>query len=160
VILTQRCLLSALSLIENTGAGFSGIVKAHEELARRYQCTSLVSKTTFTNACKGYFSLLVQYMTPKCCSVCGPHPRVLVCDGFSGMANPDGSERAGGMGSKSLDNRKPFIHPDVRPDGTLLEKVMRAGSNYCSSGLVRRRFAHSLQHKSRAVFHKSEPHKT
>lgn len=127
VILTQRCLLSALPLMKNTGAGLTGIVKAHEELARRYQCTSLVSKTTFTNACKGYFSLLLQYMTPKCCGICGPHPRVIVGDGFSGMANPDGSDRAWGMGSTSVDKRKPFIHPHVRRDGTLLEKVMHAG---------------------------------
>jgi hypothetical protein len=63
------------------------------------------------------------------------HVQVLLCDGIVGLANSDGAQKPGGLGSSSLNARRTFCHPSREPSGALLEKRSISGRDYCGAGL-------------------------
>ncbi|GAQ83542.1 hypothetical protein KFL_001520120 [Klebsormidium nitens] len=92
------------------------------------------SEETWRRASLDFFKL-VGLGIRDCCSICGPHPRVLLCDGIVGLASSDGARKPGGLGSSTLDARRTFTHPSRDSAGQLFEKRSISGRDYCGAGL-------------------------
>ncbi|GAQ90555.1 hypothetical protein KFL_006550050 [Klebsormidium nitens] len=100
------------------------------------QCpeAEVLSEETWRRASLDFFKLLGLGIR-DCCTLCGPHPKVLLCDGIVGLANSDGGKRPGGLGSTTLDIRRTMVHPSVFENGQLLQKRSISGQDYCGAGL-------------------------
>ncbi|GAQ77639.1 hypothetical protein KFL_000010870 [Klebsormidium nitens] len=102
-----------------------------------FQCrpgSEVLSETTWRRASLDYFKL-VGLGIRDCCTLCGLHPKVLLCDGIVGVANSDGGKRPGGFGSATLDARRSMTHPSRSKEGELLQTASISGRDYCGAGL-------------------------
>jgi hypothetical protein len=82
----------------------------------------------------GFFKLCGRSIL-ECCSICGPHPMVLLCDGIAGHACADGGRQKGGLAGMSAAHLQPFTAPSEDAAGVNIEKVMQPGVNFCATGL-------------------------
>ncbi|GAQ83652.1 hypothetical protein KFL_001560190 [Klebsormidium nitens] len=118
-----------------SGQSFRAVL-ARDQTAFEYTPTAAVlSEETWRRASLDFFKL-VGLGLRDCCSLCGPHPQVLICDGIVGLASADGGQKPGGLGSSSLDARRTFCHPSQTSTGELLEKRPISGRDYCGASLV------------------------
>ncbi|GAQ93340.1 hypothetical protein KFL_014520010 [Klebsormidium nitens] len=71
----------------------------------------------------------------ECCSLCGPHPEVLLCDGIAGLACADSTRQKGGLAGTNAALLRPFTAPSQGSDEVNVRKVMEARSNYLAASL-------------------------
>ncbi|GAQ92468.1 hypothetical protein KFL_010210010, partial [Klebsormidium nitens] len=123
-----------LKQMQRGQSGFGALLEGQQEALWRAPECAVLSEETWRKASLDFFRLVGRQLL-ECCSICGPHPEVLLCDGIVGIANSDGGKRPGGLGSTSHDFRRPFTHPGRSADGAALEKQSVAGRDYCAAGL-------------------------
>ncbi|GAQ85301.1 hypothetical protein KFL_002280160 [Klebsormidium nitens] len=116
------------------GHSFKAELATHQTAFHWLPDAVVLSEETWRRASLDFFKL-VGLGLRDCCSLCGPHPKVLICDGIVGLASADGAQKPGGLGSSSLDARRTFCHPSRFSTGALLEKRPISGRDYCGSGL-------------------------
>ncbi|GAQ85448.1 hypothetical protein KFL_002360010, partial [Klebsormidium nitens] len=116
------------------GHSFKAELATHQAAFQRSPDAAVLSEETWRRASLDFFKL-VGLGLRECCSLCGHHPKVLLCDGIVGLASTDGSQKPGGLGSSSLDARRTFCHPSRELSGALLEKRSISGRDYCAAGL-------------------------
>ncbi|GAQ93077.1 hypothetical protein KFL_012860010, partial [Klebsormidium nitens] len=116
------------------GHNFKAELATHQSAFQRSPDAAILSEETWRRASLDFFKL-VGLGLRDCCSLCGPHPKVLICDGIVGLASADGAQKPGGLGSSSLDARRTFCHPSRTSTGALPEKRPISGRDYCGSGL-------------------------
>ncbi|GAQ87753.1 hypothetical protein KFL_003750030 [Klebsormidium nitens] len=133
-IVVQESLQLLLKQMQRGQSGFGALLEGQQEAFRRAPECAVLSEETWRKASLDFFRLVGRQIL-ECCSICGPHPEVLLCDGIVGITNSDGGKRPGGLGSTSHDFRRPFTHPSRSADGTALEKQSVAGRDYCAAGL-------------------------
>ncbi|GAQ90961.1 hypothetical protein KFL_007070070 [Klebsormidium nitens] len=133
-IVVQESLQLLLKQMQRGQSGFGALLEGQQEAFRRAPECAVLSEETWRKASLDFFRLVGRQIM-ECCSICGPHPEVLLCDGIVGIANSDGGKRPGGLASSSHDFRRPFTHPSRSADGAALEKQLVAGRDYCAAGL-------------------------
>ncbi|GAQ93518.1 hypothetical protein KFL_016050010, partial [Klebsormidium nitens] len=116
------------------GHSFKAELATHQTAFQWSPDAAVLSEETWRRASLDFFKL-VGLGLRDCCSLCGPHPKVLICDGIVGLASANGAQKPGGLGSSSLDARRTFCHPSRTSMGALLEKRPISGRDYCGSGL-------------------------
>ncbi|GAQ93557.1 hypothetical protein KFL_016440020, partial [Klebsormidium nitens] len=116
------------------GHSFKAELTTHQSAFQRSPDAIVLSEETWRRASLDFFKL-VGLGFRDCCSLCGPHPKILICDGIVGLASADGAQKPGGLGSSSPDARRTFCHPSRTSTGALLEKRPISGRDYCGSGL-------------------------
>ncbi|GAQ88268.1 hypothetical protein KFL_004140040 [Klebsormidium nitens] len=109
-----------------SGQSFRAVL-ARDQAAFEYTPTAAVlSEETWRRASLDFFKL-VGLGLRDCCSLCGPHPNVLICDGIVGLASADGAQKPGGLGSSLLDAPR---------DGKLGERLSKTEFNALLNGLA------------------------
>ncbi|GAQ92640.1 hypothetical protein KFL_010800040 [Klebsormidium nitens] len=116
------------------GHSFKAELATHQTAFQWSPDAAVLSEETWRRASLDFFKL-VGLGLRDCCSLCGPHPKILLCDGIVGLASTDGAKKPGGLGSSSLDARRTFTHPSRHASGALLEKRSISGRDYCGAGL-------------------------
>ncbi|GAQ93575.1 hypothetical protein KFL_016680010 [Klebsormidium nitens] len=144
VVITQAACQFMLRSVQHSGAAFNALVAAASTAWRLYNpSATLLTEETWRKASLGFFKLCGRQIM-ECCSLCGPHPEVLLCDGIVGLACADGTRQKGGLAGTDAAQLRPFTAPSRGSDGVNVRKVMEAGSNYCAASLsgggLKRRF--------------------
>ncbi|GAQ90243.1 hypothetical protein KFL_006170110, partial [Klebsormidium nitens] len=121
---------------EKSGAAFSSLVAAGNDVRRQYNPdATLLSEECWRKASLGFFKLCGRQIM-ECCSLCGPHPQVLLCDGIAGLACADGTRQKDGLAGTDAALLRPFTAPSRGSDGVNVRKGMEAGSNYLAASLA------------------------
>jgi hypothetical protein len=111
------------------GSNFSRQSDVFKSVSSKFGPSQRLDEGRLREAAMGYFALKHKYEEPRCCSLCGPHPKYLICDGLFGLANKDGSKRKGGIASTTQNDRASFTHPDKK-NGVPFQKTRTAGVHY------------------------------
>ncbi|GAQ86810.1 hypothetical protein KFL_003120160 [Klebsormidium nitens] len=135
VIVTQASCQLLLRSIQESGSASNGFISACAEARRQYKPSAvLLSEETWRKASLGFFRLCGRSIL-ECCSICGLHPKVLLCDGLAGLACADGGRQKGGLSGTSAAAVRPFTAPSQDSAGVNVEKTMEAGVNFCAASL-------------------------
>ncbi|GAQ90525.1 hypothetical protein KFL_006520010, partial [Klebsormidium nitens] len=133
IILTQRCCETLLAGLQG-GSNFSRQSNLFKGVSSKFGPSPRLDEGRLREAAMGYFALKQKHEEPRCCSLCGPRPEYLICDGLFGLANKDGSERKGGIASTTQNKRATFTHPDKRKgtsgNDVPFQKTRTAGVHY------------------------------
>jgi hypothetical protein len=135
------------------GSNFSRQSDIFKSVSSKFGPSTRLDEKTLREAAMGYFALKQKHEEPRCCSLCGTHPKYLICDGLFGLANKDGSERKGGIASTTQNDRASFTHPDKRA-GVPFQKTRTAGVHY--SGV--RPVSHDATLRGRFGYDRSNVH--
>ncbi|GAQ92876.1 hypothetical protein KFL_011770010, partial [Klebsormidium nitens] len=136
MVITQKACQILLRDVQNTGAAFSSLVAAASTVRRQFNPdATILSEECWRKATLGFFKLCGRQIM-ECCSLCGPHPEVLLCDGIAGLACADGTRQKGGLAGTDAALLRPFTAPSRSSNGVNVRKVMEAGSNYLAASLA------------------------
>ncbi|GAQ91154.1 hypothetical protein KFL_007360010, partial [Klebsormidium nitens] len=135
VIVTQASCQLLLRCVQGTGSACNALIEAKNAVRRLYSPGAKpLSSETWRKASMGFFKLCGRSIL-ECCSICGPHPAILLCDGIAGLACADGGRQKGGLSGTSAAHLRPFTAPSQDAAGANVEKVMQSGVNFCGAGL-------------------------
>ncbi|GAQ88997.1 hypothetical protein KFL_004770040 [Klebsormidium nitens] len=135
VIVTQASCQLLLRSVQESGSASNGFISACAEVRRQYKPSAvLLSEETWRKASLGFFRLCGRSIL-ECCSICGLHPKVLLCDGIAGLACADGGRQKGGLSGTKAAAVRPFTAPSQDSAGVNVEKTMEAGINFCAASL-------------------------
>jgi hypothetical protein len=129
MIVPLPSVLSNVLICVQGGSNFSRQSDMFKSVSSKFGPSTRLDEKTLREAAMGYFALKQKHEEPRCCSLCGHHPKYLICNGLFGLANKDGSERKGGIASTTQNGRASFTHPDKR-DGVPFQKTRTAGVHY------------------------------
>ncbi|GAQ80248.1 hypothetical protein KFL_000490380 [Klebsormidium nitens] len=146
VVVTQAACQMLLRTVQKSGAAFSSLVAAGNAVRRQYNPdATFLSEECWRKASLDFFKLCGRQIM-ECCSLCGPHPQVLLCDGIAGLACADGTRQKGGLAGTDAALLRPFTAPSRDSNGFNVRKVMESGSNYLAVSLagggLKRRLLH------------------
>ncbi|GAQ77801.1 hypothetical protein KFL_000040010 [Klebsormidium nitens] len=135
VVVTQVACQILLRDVQKSGAAFSPLIAAGSAVRRQYNpSATLLSEECWRKASLGFFKLCGRQIM-ECCSLCGPHPEVLLCDGIARLACADGTRQKGGLAGTDAALLRPFTAPSQGSDKVNVQRVMEAGSNYLAASL-------------------------
>lgn len=135
VIVTQAACQLLLRCVQGTGSACNALIKAKNAVRQFYSPSAKpLSIETWRKASLAFFKLCGRSIL-ECCSICGSHPEVLLCDGIAGLACADGGRLKGGLAGTSAAQVRPFTAPSQDSTVVYVEKVMEAGVNFCSTAL-------------------------
>jgi hypothetical protein len=93
----------------------------------------------------GFFKLCGRTIL-ECCSICGAHAEVLLCDGIAGLACANGGRQKGGLAGSCAAQLRPFTAPSQDARGVNVVKLREPGVNYNAAALggggLKRRLVH------------------
>ncbi|GAQ86505.1 hypothetical protein KFL_002930020 [Klebsormidium nitens] len=146
VIVTQESCQRLLRIIQNTGSATNALIASEQEVRRLYSPGGVsLSEESWRKASLAFFRLCGRSIL-ECCSICGIHPEVMLCDGIAGLACADGGRQKGGLAGTSTEGVRPFTAPSRDEAGAPVVKTMEAGTNFCSVALdghgLKRRLVH------------------
>jgi hypothetical protein len=96
VIVTQAACQLLLRCVQGTGSACNALIEAKNAVRQFYSPSAKpLSSETWRRASLGFFKLCGRSIL-ECCSICGPHPEVLLCDGIAGLACADRRATEGG----------------------------------------------------------------
>ncbi|GAQ85391.1 hypothetical protein KFL_002330010 [Klebsormidium nitens] len=135
VIVTQASCQLLLRCVQGTGSTCSALLDAKNAVRQFYLLGAKpLSSETWRRASLGFFKLCGRSIL-ECCSICGSHPAVFLCDGIAGLACADGGRQKGGLAGTSAAQLRPFTAPSQDSAGVNVEKVMQPGVNFCATAL-------------------------
>jgi hypothetical protein len=146
VIVTQAACQLLLRCVQGTGSACNALIEA-KNAVRQFYSPSIkpLSSETWRRASMGFFKLCGRSIL-ECCSICGPFPEVLLCDGIAGLACADGGRQKGGLTGSSAAQLRPFTAPSQDAKGVNVVKLMEPGVNFCAAALggagLKRRLVH------------------
>ncbi|GAQ90813.1 hypothetical protein KFL_006880050 [Klebsormidium nitens] len=148
IIVTQESCQLLLRIVQGTGSAFSGLISAQKSVRGRFSpgAAPLLSEESWRKVCLAFFRLCGQSIL-ECCSLCGPHPDVLLCDGIAGLACADGSRSKGGLAGTAASELRPFTAPSRNSSGETVVKHMEAGVNFSATALEGRGLKRRLIHQ-------------
>jgi hypothetical protein len=86
VIVTQAACQLLLRCVQGTGSACNALIEAKNAVRQFYSPSAKpLSSETWRRASIGFFKLSGRSIL-ECCSICGPHPEVLLCNGIAGLA--------------------------------------------------------------------------
>jgi hypothetical protein len=146
VILTQAACQLLLRSLQHSVSAKNALIAAHHAMQKLYCPGSvLLSTEIWRRASLGFFKLCGRSIL-ECCSICGPHPEVLMCDGIAGLACADGGRQKGGLAGSSAAQLRPFTAPSQHAKGVNVVKLMEPEVNFCAAALggagLKRRLVH------------------
>jgi hypothetical protein len=147
IVMQESCQL-LLRSVQGTGSAFSALVSAQRDVRRLYSpgAASPLSEESWRKLCLAFFRLCGRSIL-ECCSLCGPHPDVLLCDGIAGLACADGSNSKQGLAGTAASELRPFTAPSRGSSGETVVKHMEAGVNFSASALEGRGLKRRLIHQ-------------
>ncbi|GAQ93261.1 hypothetical protein KFL_013980010 [Klebsormidium nitens] len=131
-----------------TGSAFSALVSAQRAVRTLFSpgAAPSLSEESWRKVCLAFFRLCGRSIL-ECCSLCGPHPDVLLCDGIAGLACADGSNSKGGLAGTAARELRPFTAPSRDSSGETVVKHMEAGVNFSATALEGRGLKRRLVHQ-------------
>jgi hypothetical protein len=92
VIVTQAACQLLLRCEQGTRSACNALIKAKNAVRQFYSPSAKpLSSETWRRASLGFFKLCGRSIL-ECCSICGPHPEVLLCDGIAGLCRRRATE--------------------------------------------------------------------
>lgn len=148
IIVTQESCQLLLRSVQRTGSAFSALISAKKSVRGLFSpgAAQLLSKESWRKVCLAFFRLCGRSILESC-SLCGPHPDVLLCDGIAGLACADGSRSKGGLAGTAASEFRPFTAPSRNSSGENVVKHMEAGVNFSATALEGRGLKRRLIHQ-------------
>jgi hypothetical protein len=144
VIVTQAGCQLLLRCVQGTGSACNALIEAKNAVRQFYSPSAKpLSSETWQRASMGFFKLYGRSIL-ECCSICGPHPEVLLCNNIAGLACADGGRQKGGLAGSSAAQLRPLTAPSQDAKGVNVVKLMEPGVKFCAAALGGAKFKAAL----------------
>ncbi|GAQ91305.1 hypothetical protein KFL_007620010 [Klebsormidium nitens] len=143
IIVRQETCQLLLRSVQGIGSAFSALISAQKAVRGLFSpgAAPLLSEESWRKVCLAFFRLCGRSIL-ECCSLYGPHPDVLVCNGIAGLACADGSRSKGGLAGTAASELRPFTAPSRNGFGENVVKHMEAARLRLEGRGLKRRLIH------------------